>query len=105
MTTPTPPKSLQYEGGSRALGEKSSQKVTQMQWHHRESTSSHLQIDILDAEIKYLHLSLLYKYQTVKYIYIICIRQLYFYHRALPAECSNHFGSAVMIYFITLKPQ
>lgn len=57
-----------------------------------------------EAGIKYLHLSLIYKYQTVKYIYIICIMQLYFYHRVLLAECTNCFASAVMIYFITPKP-
>lgn len=83
---------------------RSLQKVTRMQWHHGESTSSHLQIEILEAGIKYLQLSLIYKYQTVKYIYIICIMQLYFYHRVLLAECTNHFDSAVMIYFIAPKP-
>lgn len=71
-------------------GESSSQKVTWMQWHHRESTSSYLQLEILEAGIKYLHLSLINKYQTVKYIYIICIMQLYFYHSILLAECTNH---------------
>lgn len=34
----------------------------------------------------------------------MCIRQLYFYHRALQAECANHFHSAVMIYFLTPRP-
>lgn len=58
----------------------------------------------LEAGIKYLHLSLTYKYQTVKYIYIICMMQLYFYHRVLLAECTNCFASAVMIYFTTPKP-
>ena len=106
VATSTPhPKPLQYEGGSRALGER--KELTEGHtnaWHHGESTSSHLQIEILEAGIKYLHLSLIYKYQTVKYIYIICIMQLYFYHRVLLAECTNHFDSAVMIYFIAPKP-
>lgn len=84
--------------------DRSSQKVTQMQWHHGESTSSHLQTGISEAGIKYFHLSLIHKYQTVKYIYIIHIMQLSFYHRALLAECTNHFDSAVMIYFISPKP-
>lgn len=57
-----------------------------------------------EAGIKYLHLSLICKYHTVKYIYIICIMQLYFYHRVLLAECIYCFASAVMICFITPKP-
>jgi len=84
--------------------DRSSQKVTCVQWHHGASTFSHLQTEILEAGIKYLHLSWIYKYQTVKYIYITCLLQLYFYHRVLLAECTNHFDSAVMIYFIALKP-
>lgn len=47
---------------------------------------------------------MIYKYYTVKYISIISMMQLYFYHRVLLVQCTNCFSSAVIIYFITPKP-
>lgn len=98
------PSSLQYEGGSKALGERkelTGHMNAMAPWRKNFQSFENRNFE---AGIKHLHLSLTYKYQTVKYIYIICIMQLYFYHRALLAECTNCFASAVMIYFITPKP-
>lgn len=99
------PRSWQYEEGSTALEER--KELTEGHINAMAPWRKHFQSfenRNFEAAIKHPHLSLIYKYQTVKYIYIIWMMQLYFHHRVLLAECTNCFASAVVIYFITPKP-
>lgn len=99
------PKSLQHEGGSRALRER--KELTEGHTNTMASRRKHIQpfanrnfrswnkvsSPLIDIQVSNSKVHLHNTYYAAL-----------FYHRVLLAECTNHFDSAVMIYFIAPKP-